>query len=105
VAAWALYFRDDPRQHPGVVEAELPCYLPHRKSIAGIPWLPLLKRILPGDAGVLLPRFDAVVYLNWLPSFFADTYRLSMALISSAVFFAGMIGDTVGGLVTDAATW
>jgi hypothetical protein len=45
------------------------------------------------------------LYLNWLPSFFADTYRLSMALISSAVFFAGMIGDTVGGLVTDAATW
>jgi hypothetical protein len=44
------------------------------------------------------------LYLNWLPSFFADTYRLSMALISSAVFFAGMSGDTVGGLVTDAAT-
>jgi len=45
------------------------------------------------------------LYLSWLPSFFADTYHLdhnSMALISSAVFFAGVIGDTVGGLVTDA---
>jgi MFS family permease len=108
VAAWALYFRDDPRQHPGVVAAELaelPSYLPHRESIAGIPWLPLLKRILPVTLVFFCHAWTLWLYLSWLPSFFADTYHLdhnSMALISSAVFFAGMIGDTVGGLVTDA---
>ena len=108
VAAWWLYFRDNPREHPGVVEAELaelPSYLPHRGSITGIPWLPLLKRILPVTLVFFCHAWTLWLYLSWLPSFFADTYHLdhnSMALISSAVFFAGVIGDTVGGLVTDA---
>jgi sugar phosphate permease len=108
VAAWALYFRDDPRQHPGVVAAELeelPAYLPPRQGLADVPWLPLLKRVLPVTLVFFCHAWTLWLYLSWLPSFFADTYHLehrSMALISSAVFFAGMIGDTVGGLITDA---
>jgi MFS family permease len=108
VAAWALYFRDDPRQHAGVVAAELaelPAYLPPREGFADIPWLPVLKRVLPVTLVFFCHAWTLWLYLSWLPSFFADTYHLehhSMALISSAVFFAGMIGDTVGGLITDA---
>jgi MFS family permease len=108
VAVWALYFRDDPRQHAGVVAAELaelPAHLPPREGVADIPWLPLLKRIWPVTLVFFCHAWTLWLYLSWLPSFFADTYHLehrSMALISSAVFFAGVIGDTVGGLVTDA---
>jgi len=108
MVTWALYFRDDPRQHAGVVDAELaelPSYLPHRAGVTGIPWLPLLKRILPVTLVFFCHAWTLWLYLSWLPSFFADTYHLelkSMALFSSAVFFAGMIGDTVGGLVPDA---
>jgi MFS family permease len=108
VAAWALYFRDDPRQHAGVVAvelAELPAYLPPREGFADIPWLPVLKRVLPVTLVFFCHAWTLWLYLSWLPSFFADTYHLehhSMALVSSAVFFAGMIGDTVGGLITDA---
>jgi len=108
VVVWAFYFRDDPRQHAGVVDAELaalPTYLPGRESIADIPWLGLLKGIWPVTLVFFCHAWTLWLYLSWLPSFFADTYHLahgSMALISSAVFFAGVIGDTVGGLVTDA---
>jgi sugar phosphate permease len=108
VAVWALYFRDDPRQHAGVVAeelAELPAYLPPREGVADIPWRSLLRRILPVTLVFFCHAWTLWLYLSWLPSFFADTYHLehhSMALISSAVFFAGMIGDTVGGLLTDA---
>lgn len=107
VAAWALYFRDDPRQHPGIVSAELavlPSYLPHHESIASVPWLPLLKRILPVTLVFFCHAWTLWLYLSWLPSFFADTYHLelkSTALFSSAVFFAGVIGDIVGGLIMD----
>jgi MFS family permease len=108
VAVWAWYFRDDPRQHAGVVDAELaelPTYLPGRQSVADIPWLGLLKGILPVTLVFFCHAWTLWLYLSWLPSFFADTYHLthnSMALISSAVFLAGVIGDTAGGLVTDA---
>jgi sugar phosphate permease len=108
VVAWAVYFRDDPRRHAGVVGtelADLPPYVPHRTSVAGIPWLPLLKRILPVTLVFFCHAWTLWLYLSWLPSFFADTYHLelkSTALFSSGVFLAGMIGDTFGGLVTDA---
>lgn len=106
--AWAFYFRDDPRRHRGVTPADLTQmapYVPHRASVAGVPWLPLLKRILPVTLVFFCHAWTLWLYLSWLPSFFADTYHLelkSTALFSSGVFLAGMIGDTVGGLVTDA---
>ena len=45
------------------------------------------------------------LYLNWLPSFFLHEYKLDLkhsAIFASGVFFAGVIGDTFGGLLTDA---
>ena len=44
------------------------------------------------------------LYLTWLPQFFMHGYKLNLknsALFSSGVFLAGVIGDTVGGLVSD----
>ena len=107
VVAWAVYFRDDPRRHAGVVAADLidlPPHVPHRVSVAGIPWLALVRRILPVTLVFFCHAWTLWLYLSWLPSFFADSYHLelrSTALFSSGVFLAGMIGDMVGGLVTD----
>jgi MFS family permease len=42
--------------------------------------------------------------LNWLPSFFKEGYQLDLknsALFASAVFFAGVVGDTIGGVISD----
>jgi MFS family permease len=44
------------------------------------------------------------LYLNWLPSFFLHEYKLDIAksaLFSSAVFFAGVGGDLLGGTISD----
>jgi hypothetical protein len=107
VVVWAVYFRDDPRRHVGVVAADLarlPPSVPHRIGLAGIPWLALVRRILPVTLVFFCHAWTLWLYLSWLPSFFADSYHLelrSTALFSSGVFLAGMIGNMVGGLVTD----
>jgi MFS family permease len=44
------------------------------------------------------------LYLNWLPSFFQNQYHQNIAksaLFSSAVFFAGVGGDLLGGTISD----
>ncbi|CAM5434716.1 D-galactonate transporter OS=Afipia felis OX=1035 GN=dgoT PE=4 SV=1 [Afipia felis] len=44
------------------------------------------------------------LYLNWLPSFFLHEFNLNIkksALFAAGVFLAGVVGDTVGGLLSD----
>jgi MFS family permease len=49
---WALYFRDNPRDHPKITAAELerlPAYVGSKESPA-VPWAPLVKRMAPVTA-------------------------------------------------------
>jgi MFS family permease len=44
------------------------------------------------------------LFLGWLPSFFKLNYGLDLknsALFASGVFFAGVVGDTLGGVFSD----
>jgi len=44
------------------------------------------------------------LYLNWLPLFFKNNYSLDIknsALFASGVFFAGVVGDSLGGILSD----
>jgi MFS family permease len=44
------------------------------------------------------------LYLNWIPSFFLNQFKLdlkSSALFASGVLLAGVVGDTAGGLWSD----
>jgi nitrate/nitrite transporter NarK len=44
------------------------------------------------------------LYLSWLPQYFKNQYSLELkdsALFSAAVFFAGVIGDALGGVLSD----
>ena len=50
VAAWALYFRDDPKRHRFVTARELarlPPYQPAVRGAAAVPWGPVVRRMLP----------------------------------------------------------
>jgi sugar phosphate permease len=103
---WYIYFRDDPREHTGVtpqVLAELPDF--HTaKERANVPWRNLIPRILPVAMVFFCHAWTLWLYLSWLPSFFIGEYHINIkdsAVFTSGVFAAGMIGDTVGGLVTD----
>jgi nitrate/nitrite transporter NarK len=48
--------------------------------------------------------WTGVLFFTWLPTFFLNGYHLdikSSAFFASGVFFAGVVGDTVGGLTSD----
>ncbi|MDE2361291.1 MAG: MFS transporter [Hyphomicrobiales bacterium] len=107
VVVWWWYFRDDPREHTGMQAedlAALPDVKP-RLSGAQTPWLPLLKRIMPVTLTDFCYGWTLWVYISWMPSFFLHEYNIDLkkaAILSSAVLFAGVVGDTVGGVLSDA---
>jgi len=108
VAIWWWYFRDDPATHPGITPGELaaiPDYAARRKqSKEPVPWGPLISRMWPVTAVYFCYGWTLWLYLTWLPSFFMHGYKLNLkssAIFSSGVFLAGVLGDTVGGIVSD----
>jgi MFS family permease len=106
VVFWAYYYRDDPRDHPKVVPEDLR-NLPERvpAKARSVPWRRLAWRMMPVTFTYFCYGWAAWVYLNWLPSFFLDGHGFDLkksAAFASGVFFAGVVGDTVGGLMSDA---
>jgi sugar phosphate permease len=108
VVAWVWYFRDNPADHAGITSEELQ-QLPNRglRSTAErpkVPWRRLTIRMLPVTIVYFCYGWTLWLYLNWLPSFFLHEYKLDIpksALFSSAVFFAGVAGDLLGGTISD----
>ena len=109
VALWWWIFGDDPRKHKGITAEELARLPPSPSGAAGgnapsVPWLKLARRMLPVTAVDFCYGWTLWVFLTWLPSFFYKSFHLDLkhsALFSSGVLLGGMIGDTVGGLVSD----
>jgi sugar phosphate permease len=109
VLVWVVYFRDNPAEHPDITAAELD-RLPNRGTRAQIgfptvPWLRLARRMLPVTVVYFCYGWTLWLYLSWLPSFFLHEYKINIgrsALFASAVFFAGVGGDLLGGTASDA---
>jgi MFS family permease len=107
VAAWAWYFRDDPRAHPSITAADLATLPP--AAVAGparapVPYLQLARRILPVTVVDFCYGWTLWLFLSWIPSFFFENYHLNLnasALFSAGVLFSGVVGDTVGGVMSD----
>jgi len=105
---WVLFFRDNPRDDPRITQAEMD-RLPDRGLIAttkppAIPWKALFARVGPTAAVYFCYGWTGWLYFTWLPTFFLHGYNLnirSSALFSSGVFFAGVVGDGMGGFVSD----
>lgn len=108
VIVWVLYFRDNPADHPGITAVELD-QLPNRGQPPAIkrptvPWMRLMRRMLPVTIVYFCYGWTLWLYLNWLPTFFREHYQLDIArsaLFASAVFFAGVGGDLLGGTISD----
>jgi MFS family permease len=105
---WALYFRDNPGDHPAVTPRELealPDYaLQASKKKEPVPWGPLARRMLPVTVVYFCYGWTLWLYLAWIPSFFLHSYHLklqSSAFFAAGVFFAGVLGDTAGGVLSD----
>jgi sugar phosphate permease len=102
---WVLYFRNDPKDHPSITPEEL-ASLPPRPvgPKPQVPWGPLLQRMWPVTLTYFCYGWSLWLYLNWLPLFFKNNYSLDLknsAWIASAVFVAGVVGDSLGGILSD----
>jgi len=108
VTTWIWYFRDSPADHSGVTPEELSRLPNHGVVVSSerprVPWAPLTRRMLPATIVYFCYGWTLWLYLNWLPLFFLTEYKLDLrrsALFASAVFFAGVVGDWLGGELTD----
>src|SRR6516162_9573537 len=76
-----------------------------RRNGGRCPGGPLFKKIAPVTAVDFCYGWTLWVYLTWLPSILAASYHLPIkkfVWFSTGVLLAGVIGDTVGGLLSDA---
>jgi MFS family permease len=106
VIVWTLYFRDNPRDHPGITQHELdrlPAHVDGRRATQ-TPWGALVRRMWPVTLVYFCYGWTLWLFLSWIPSYFLHNHRLDLkhsALFASGVFFAGVVGDTAGGLISD----
>lgn len=105
-AAWWFYFRDNPADHPSITSQELAMVRP-RAALAArgpVPWAKLIRRMLPVSGVYFCYGWTLWLYLAWIPLFFLHHYGLNLknsAWFATGVFFAGVVGDTLGGVVSD----
>jgi MFS family permease len=104
---WGLYFRDDPNKHPGITPEEiatLPPYGSKESRGVKVPWGRLIGRMAPVTIVYFCYGWILWLFLSWIPSFFKGQFHLDLktsALFASGVFVSGVVGDTLGGIVTD----
>ncbi len=104
VLLWAVTFTETPARHPRITAEELAALPAERKPGAPVPWGPLFRRMAPVTIVYFCYGWTLWLFLSWIPQYFLHSYNLNLtksALFASTVFFAGVIGDTLGGLVTD----
>jgi MFS family permease len=105
VMIWWWNFRDVPTAPP-LTSKELAA-LPARSrgnAAKTVPWLKLFRRMLPVTAVDFCYGWTLWLFLSWIPSFFYQNYQQNLtqsAFYSAGVFLAGVIGDTLGGVVSD----
>ncbi|GHH98918.1 MFS transporter [Neobacillus kokaensis] len=108
IIAWHWYFKENPKDHPKITQEELE-KLPvfeekSQQSKKVVPWKKLFKRILPVTFVDFCYGWTLWVYLTWLPSFLFTAYNLDIkksALFAAGILLSGVIGDTLGGVLSD----
>src|SRR3954470_13955583 len=73
-AIWITYFRDNPRDHPGISADEI-AHLPAFRSRAErkrepVPWAALIRRMLPVTIVYFCYGWTLWLYLSWIPQYF-----------------------------------
>jgi MFS transporter, ACS family, glucarate transporter len=102
---WVLVFRENPADHPHITVEELAVLPAPRPRIAQVPWAKLLRRMLPVMVVYFCYGWTLWLFLSWIPQYFLHSYHLNLAksaVFASSVFLAGVAGDSLGGIITDA---
>jgi MFS family permease len=105
IVVWVIHYRDDPRESQHVNAAEL-ALLPaaRRSKSTSTPWRGILRRMSPSIFVYFCQVWSNTLFFSWVPMFFLRGYGLNLkqsAIFSSGVFFAGVVGDVLGGLLSD----
>jgi len=104
VLVWAFVFTEEPSQHPRITTEELQALPAQKKEKIKVPWIPLFKRMWPVTLVYFCYGWTLWLFLSWIPQYFLHSYDLDIkksALFASGVFFAGVVGDTLGGIISD----
>ncbi|HEX7954257.1 MAG TPA: MFS transporter [Burkholderiales bacterium] len=103
---WGLTFRDDPRTHPAITRRELDALPAHVDARARkpVPWARLVRRMLPVTLVYFCYGWTLWLFLSWIPLYFLQQHDMDLkhsVVFASGVFFAGVVGDTIGGVLSD----
>ena len=115
-AWWYFSYRDLPEDHRMVNQIELQrirgldqagnINQPTAEAKASVPWATLLRS--PNMWAIMCAYFTYVyclwIFLSWLPSYLVEFRHFTLikvGIFASLPLWAGVIGDTVGGLATD----
>ncbi len=104
VVLWIWRFRDDPGTHPDMSSESIAELRPTGARAPQVPWLALLRRMLPVTAVDFCYGWTLWVFLTWIPSFFAKNFHLDLkhsAWFTAGVLLAGVVGDSMGGVASD----
>ncbi len=113
---WALSYRNLPEEHGLVNKAELELIRgrgpngeinpPPMEKQTNVPWGTLVRS--PNMWAIMCAYFTYVyclwIFLSWLPSYlieFRHFTLIKVGIFASLPLWAGVVGDTVGGLATD----
>jgi MFS family permease len=104
VVLWIWYYRDDPRDHAGITQAELSVLKPAaHERLPRASFLRLLRRMAPVIATDFCYGWTLFVVLNWLPSFFRGAFHFDLSgstAFTTGTFIAGIGGDILGGVIS-----
>ena len=105
---WTATFRDRPEDHPWVTGAELAVIRAGGAppaARAATPWLQIVRCMWLATAVDFCYGWSLWVFLTWLPSYLSEARGFpieQMALAAMLPFLAGVVSDTLGGVVSDA---
>ncbi|MGF6917596.1 MFS transporter [Paraburkholderia sp. 40] len=103
---WYLTYTERPVDHPRITRAELDKLPPPRTRPVDPrgTWMRLYKRMAPISAVYFCYNWILWLMLDWMPLYFMHSFHLNIrkaVVFTSGVFVAGVIGDLVGGMVSD----
>lgn len=106
---YVWFFRNTPVEHKWIRQAELDeigaARIPAKKAArAKTPWAEMIRKLWLVTFVDFCYGWSLWVFLTWLPSYLKDARGFDLkhlALFTSLPLLAGVVGDTLGGVVSD----
>jgi ACS family D-galactonate transporter-like MFS transporter len=105
---WLASFTDKPDDHPWVGDAELASIRDGRDTSpaarGSTPWWPIVRGMWLVTVVDFCYGWSLWVFLTWLPSYLSESRGFAfnqMAFVTMLPLFAGVVSDTLGGVISD----